>query len=130
MSEILINGKPLEIECDPGKVSDGYHTFDELYEHRCLLFCMLCHFIEGRLVMGFDLECWRSRLHSDGSGFDGWFIAGMKGACLKPVTYHLPDRLWHLLDGVSELERAPEWDGHSSQDVIERLTVWLKEGVD
>lgn len=25
-----------------GDMSDGYHTFDELYEHRCLLFINLC----------------------------------------------------------------------------------------
>lgn len=26
-----------------GEVSDGYHTFDELYEHRVALFIALCN---------------------------------------------------------------------------------------
>ena len=125
MSQILVNGSPLETWCDPGKVSDGYHTFDELYEHRCLLFCMLLTLISVDVPTGFDLECWKSKQHSDGSSFDGWFIAGMSGTLLDPVTYHLPDRMWNFLSSVQTLEKAPQWDGHTSQDVIKRLTDWL-----
>jgi len=29
------------IDCEPGLVSDGYHSFNELYEHRNLLFINL-----------------------------------------------------------------------------------------
>lgn len=122
---ILLNGLPLPINCKPGEVSDGYHTFDELYEHRCLLFCMLLTMIAVDVPMGFDLECWRSRLHSDGSSFDGWFVAGIFGPDLEQVTYHLPDRMWHLIGNVPVAEKAPTFDGHTSKDVIDRLTRWL-----
>lgn len=33
----------LTVECDAEQVSDGYHTFGELYAHRCILFAALCH---------------------------------------------------------------------------------------
>lgn len=31
-----------KFQIEGGDISDGYHTFDELYEHRCLLFIRLC----------------------------------------------------------------------------------------
>ncbi len=96
-------------------VSDGYHTFDELYEHRFALFIALCRCAE-------DLYTWRSRKHADGTMFAGWFIAGVRTAPTHQITYHLPERLWNRLEHVCEtLECAPQWDGHTSSDVIERL---------
>lgn len=104
----------LKIECETGKISDGYHTFDELYEHRCVLFLALMASKPGL--------SWFSSLHDDGSDFPGWFIAGMTlpgGA----VTYHFPNALWYLAEasGAQLLERAPKWDGHKAADVVERL---------
>ena len=113
----------LTVECETGKISDGYHTFDELYEHRCLLFILLMQCNPGR--------SWRSWQHSDGSMFDGWFIAGMSIPTPngeKQVTYHLPVRLAELLYGksIKVLDKAPEWDGHTPGDVVERLAGWAK----
>lgn len=106
----------LTIECETGSVSDGYHTFDELYDHRCLLF--------AALTQARPHASWKSRLHSDGEAWEGWFIAGMdlNG---KPITYHLPEKYWDLCKG-DERTRAPEWDGHTSADVLVRLTGWLE----
>ena len=97
---------------ETGEVSDGYHTFNELYEHRHALFIALSR---TRL----DL-CWRSKLDSSGKGMEGWFLAGM---CLPTgdISYHLPDRLWELLDEARTIDHAPKWDGHTSVDVIARL---------
>jgi hypothetical protein len=103
---------------DRGSISDGYHTFDELYEHRHMLFISLCN--------AFWKESWRSKLHEDGTMFDGgWFIAGFEVPNQGQITYHLPIRLWDLLD-CREVERAPKWDGHTAQDVIERLRRWAE----
>lgn len=100
---------------DPGKLSDGFHTFDELYEHRHTLFMVLYN-------QNLDIA-WKSKLHPDGTMFEGdWFIAGLNlpnGA----ITYHIPMRLWDSFDG-QELERAPEWDGHTAEDVLKRLRGW------
>lgn len=109
----------LTLPCETGQVSDGYHTFDELYKHRYMLFAAL---------MASNPEIsWTSSLHADGSRMDGWLIAGMD-LPTGTVTYHLPadyDSL--LLDArVSVLERAPEWDGHTPDDVIERVKLWIK----
>lgn len=99
-----------------GHLSDGYHTFDELYDHRITLFIALCKQLE--------MNCeyvWRSTLHSDGSAFDGWFIMGIHTDPGKQITYHLPLSRWSETDFAVTQEKAPEWDGHTPADVIERL---------
>ena len=69
---------------------------------------------------------WKSKLHNDGSSFDGWFIAGMD-LPTGTITYHLPiDQFWDKFD-VAEIEKAPEWDGHTSDDVVKRLINWIGE---
>lgn len=104
--------QPMEgkVVSDMGKVSDGFHTFDELYEHRHALFLVVC----------VDNEGWKSKLHSDGTMFSGWFIAGV-GTPLGQATYHLPISWWDRYT-ITELDRAPEWDGHTSAQVPERIS--------
>lgn len=59
-------------------VSDGYHSFKELYDHRIKLFVALCNVLENwDTEIGHPSQCWKSKLHSDGTMFDGWFIAGI-----------------------------------------------------
>jgi hypothetical protein len=105
---------------DTGSISDGYHTFDELYEHRFELFIALCRHIHIADTPG--RQVWRSRLNSDGTSYPGWFVAGI-GEGASGVTYHLPDRLWDRLDFASTFDRCI-WDGHSSNDVLDRLR-WI-----
>jgi hypothetical protein len=108
----------LEIEVT-GATSDGYHTFDELYEHRIVLFLALCAEIDRRMPTG---HVWRSKLHSDGSMFDGWFIMGIGTEPGEQITYHLPLERWTDTDWLgTENERAPDWDGHSEDDALARL---------
>lgn len=65
---------------------------------------------------------WISRKHHDGSEWDGWFIAGVNHPFIKTITYHLPIKYWELLEEFVEVrETAPEWDGHTSFDVLRRL---------
>lgn len=94
-------------------VSDGYHTFDELYDHRIALFIALAK-------SHADIA-WKAIKHADGSAWDGWFIAGMH-LPTGDISYHLPESDWDKLDGVEALDKAPEWDGHTPADVVERLT--------
>jgi len=97
-------------------VTDTYHSFDELYAHRIMLFIA---------VMKNNKELsWRSRQHSDGSSFDDWFIAGMR-LPTGDVTYHIPDRFWGMLDDITTEEKAPDWDGHTADDVVIRLNNWV-----
>jgi hypothetical protein len=101
------------VQAEMGEVSDGYHKFNELYEHRHALFIALCRQM--------PLACWRSRRHADGSMYDGYFVIGIWEEPSIQISYHLPIRLWSRTDFVKTLDRALEWDGHTSADVIERL---------
>jgi len=98
-----------------GSISDGYHTFDELYEHRHTLFCALSKKMNG----------WKSKFHDDGTMFDGMFIAGIGLPNIGNITYHLPLSMYEMFIG-KELEKAPWWDGHTPNDVVDRLKKFVK----
>lgn len=102
---------------DMGNVSDGYHTFNELYDHRCTLFLAL---MKQRPEWS-----WISTKHEDGTLWDGWFIAGMK-LPTGDTTYHLPTRMWSLAceTGAAILETGMHWDGHTPAQVVERIQAW------
>ena len=73
-----------------------------------------------------DLDCpdvWRSKKHSDGElAFGGtWFVLGIGKENGKQMTYHLPIDRWDECGFAETLEQAPEFDGHSSDDVLKRL---------
>lgn len=96
-------------DTNTNEISDGYHTFGELYEHRHVLFLAVCRAYNG----------WKSLFHDDGTTMDGWFIAGVETPD-GMATYHLPLEWWTRFN-VRELERAPKWDGHTSEQVIARI---------
>jgi hypothetical protein len=105
--------------------NDGYHTFSELYNHRHALFIALCKIYDNYLTpFNTRVKCWKSKLHHDGTMFHEFFILGMSviqfTGKVEYITYHLPIALWDRIN-VIELDRAPEWDGHTSEDVIKRL---------
>ena len=116
--EKMINNliKSLEEErlINTNNISDGSHTFGELYHHRIILFCTLCNLFP-------DIS-WKSRKHFDEENdpmFEGDFIAGIN----TPdgiASYHIKLKYWDLFH-ISEIERAPQYDFYSSDDVLERV---------
>lgn len=110
--------EPHDYQSNVGEVSDGYHTFNELYDHRIELFIALCRWIRSN---GIGPAVWRSRKHSDGSMFDGWFVAGIDTVSGRQITYHLPIGRWGDCEFMQTLDAAPEWDGHTPADVLDRL---------
>ena len=100
---------------------DGYHTFDELYDHRITLYIALTKRLLNSEPSYSNGSIWRSKLHHDGTSFDGWFILGIRTDPSHQITYHLPLSRWDETDFAWTRERAPEWDSHTSDDVIERL---------
>ena len=95
-----------------GDTSDGYHTFNELYHHRAVLFSVI--------VKAFPDKAWKSKQHNDGTMYDGMFIVGIDTP-EGQATYHYDiDPYWDMFE-CSELERAPEWDGHTPAQAIERI---------
>lgn len=102
------------IEPNPvtGDTSDGFHTFDELYHHRAVLFSFI--------VTCFPGASWKSRRHRDGTMYDGMFIVGIETP-YGQATYHYDlDPYWDMFR-CEELDRAPEWDGHTPDQAIERI---------
>lgn len=114
--------KPIKITVDgeTGHISDGYHTFDELYEHRHTLFIMLCEQL-AQWVESKSYDVWRSKLHSDGTSFEGLFILGINMEKGYQITYHIPLSKWKETEFAQTLQKAPEFDGHTSKDVLKRL---------
>jgi len=114
MKEKIINLLIKVTNANTNKISDGYHTFEQLYEHRIRLFIALCQV---------NSDSWCSAKHSDGSVWDGWFILGIGYKKGKQITYHLPIKYWNEVAGdkVKVLKKAPKCDGHTPEDVLNRL---------
>lgn len=106
---------------------DGYHTFEELYDHRITLFIALCRSVFQRGAYGgVDRRylCWRSKKHSDGElcfGTGTQYVLGLGKEDGIQITYHIPIERWEETDFVETLGKAPKWDGHSSDEVLKRL---------
>ena len=107
---------------DMGEVSDGYHTFNELYEYRLLY--NACMFNELAKQGLYDVH--KSKLHSDGKiPFDdpNWFIV-MAELPTGQISNHYEMKDWDLFN-IPEKDRANAWDGHSPKDVAKRLRNFL-----
>lgn len=96
-----------------GDTSDGYHTFDELYYHRMVLFSIICN--QNKNL------AWKSMKHHDGTMYENYFIVGISTP-EGDYTYHYDIRDWNYFN-VKELERAPKWDGHKPSDITRLLTL-------
>lgn len=112
---------------DLGCVSDGYHTIAELYDHRITLYIALARHYKPKWQFpesnnDQEFVVWRSKFHSDGNpAYEGWFIMGIGHKKGEQVTYHIPNSRWDDTSFAETLDKAPEWDGHTSADVLERL---------
>ena len=102
---------------DMGEVSDGYHTFNQLYHQRAILFATIVNQNKDR--------AWKSYKHEDGKycfDKDGeWFIVGIDTP-LGSYTYHYSKEYWDYFD-CEELECGKLWDGHTEEDVIRLLSL-------
>lgn len=112
--KIISAGHFIQRGCD----CDGFHTFNELYLHRAILYISLCKSLMDNSFIG---TVWRSKLHSDGYQYKGWFLLGIGEKKGKMITYHIPMSRWEETDFAETYDVAPEFDGHTSDDVLERL---------
>lgn len=99
---------------ETGEISDTYHTFDELYYHRCVLFSLICN--QNNHI------AWKSKKHSTGDMYDNMFIVGVNTP-YGQITYHYNLKFWDMFK-VPELDNAPEWDDSTPADCIERMRIW------
>lgn len=101
---------PLSVE-DTRKVSDGYHTFEELYQHRQLLFFAFAKSVDCRRV-------WKPH-------YPGWpvlFIELPSGQ----ISYHFEEKYIPIVDKIAFRVDDYPWDGHVSSDVLQRIEEFLK----
>lgn len=100
---------------DIGELSDGFHTFNDLYYQRMMLFAALVKLNKER--------SWKSKRHSDGELCfgGGWFVVGIdtpEGS----YTYHYEEKYYDMFD-CKELPTGKEWDGHTEKDVTRLLSL-------
>jgi hypothetical protein len=104
-----------------GNTSDGYHTFNELYEFRKAYNAALFN----EWATGGKCSVHKSWRHHDGELCfgGGWFIV----VAVLPngqISNHYEAKDWNLFD-VPETERALfEFDGHTRIDVVARLKAY------
>lgn len=122
-ASVLLNQLGLTKFVKLGDISDGYHSFNELYQHRSILFMSL---VKLALKDQTSFNAFKSEKHSDGTGYPGMFLLILVNLHSKEqVSYHFDkEPYWDMCPG-EEVEKAPEWDGHSSEDVLTRLTSWF-----
>lgn len=95
-------------------ISDGYHSFGELYYHRMMLFAIICN-------QNKDIA-WKAKKHHDGTMFgEDSFICGIETP-EGQYTYHYHLDFWDMYN-VKEYEYAPEYDGHQPSDISRLLSI-------
>lgn len=139
LNEEIASYKDLE-GFNTGQISDGCHTFDELYEFRKVYNAALFNewgsqniltdikfsengsFASGTTEVKYNVH--KSWKHNDGEWCFGeekkWFIV----VAILPtgqISNHYKAADWHLFK-IPEAEKALfPFDGHTPQDVLERL---------
>jgi hypothetical protein len=98
-----------------GKISDGFHSFDELYHYRMLYNAAFFNSLEGKY------EVHKSYRHADGELCfgGGWFIV-MAYLPTGQISNHYRIEDWNLFN-IPERWKADEWDGLNSNQIQELL---------
>lgn len=101
------------------KISDGYHTFAELYDFRMVLQALL--FREWAATGKYDVH--KSWKHYDGEDCfgGGWFVV----VAMLPhgqVTNHYKEEYWDMFDIQVEPKAKYEFDGHNAADCLDRYS--------
>jgi hypothetical protein len=120
----------VSIDRETGAVSDGFHTFEELYRYRLLYNAALFNEWAHRsreAGSGWGLTVHKSWRHHDGEvpfGDKGWFIV-VATLPTGQISNHYEAKHWDLFQ-IPVRDRADEWDGHTPEQAADRLERWLK----
>lgn len=71
------------------EIKDKFHTMSELYFNRMILFSIICSLNKNR--------SWKSKFHSDGTMYDGFFIVGIDTK-EGQFTYHYNLKYWNFFE--------------------------------
>jgi len=98
-------------------LSDGYHSYGELYDTKLALSACLWNLWEQ-----LGIPVCKSRRHHDGEPCfgGGWFVVAAQLPAGQ-VSFHYKDECWDLFQ-IPECDRVPwPFDGHAPGDAIGRL---------
>jgi len=111
---------PKEMQFQTGEVSDGYHTFDELYEFRKMYNAAL--FNEWASQGKYNVH--KSFKHEDGEDCFGvpnkWFIV-VAQLPTGQISNHYKVADWELFKIPVTTKALFPYDGHTPADVLKRL---------
>lgn len=116
----------------PSDVSDGYHTFGELYRHRHALFLAILYLNwsrDGNLEPFYTW--WTTEHHPDNDPmFDDMILVGIdlpEGS----IQYHMPtDYIYVVMKHAQKIEHGPYYDGTDNPDaVVKRLEEFVGMGL-
>lgn len=102
-----------------GELSDGYHSFNELYRFRLLYNAAL--FNEWAKQGLYDVH--KSKCHYEGGECfgGGWFVV-VAQLPTGQISNHYEQIHWDLFSEVPAFDKAKHpWDGHTSSDVETRM---------
>ena len=66
---------------------------------------------------------WKSRVHEDGTMYDGMFVVGFPTPN-GMVTYHCDNEYWEDFK-IPVIPHAPHFDGYTDKDVLDREKAFL-----
>lgn len=103
-----------------GDISDGYHTFDELYEHRVLLF-----------IAALNAGAFKAHTVCE-EHYPGWdCITAYTPGINNQISYHVPMKYrwaYEHLSRISKEKQEEIFDGHDSKLVAHRIEMSLRNG--
>lgn len=101
------------------QLSDGFHSFDELYRARLALTVALFNEWASQGNKYAVQKSWR---HSDGGLCfgGGWFIVVAKTP-KGLVSFHYAKENWNLFKIEEVPQSTHDFDGHSTEDALTRL---------
>lgn len=117
INQEIFNSEHME-NIDTNDISDGYHTFGQLYFQRMMLF--------ATLVNLFPHLSWKTKRHEEGEECfgGGWFLVTIDTPA-GAYGYHYEMKYWDMFNCV-ELDKAKPWDGYSEENVDRLLSLIIR----
>ena len=110
---------------EDGDISDGYHSFEELYKHRMLYNAAFFKELSSKLRVE------RSKRHSDGELCfgGGWFIV-VTELPQGQISNHYENKYWDLFDFCETVDKPTiVFDGHDTIDVLDRILGYVSSSI-
>jgi len=100
-------------------ISDGFHTFADLYKIRHILCLAL-----AQLAMLKGVKVFKSTLHGDETEMYGGYFILVIETPQGQISFHMPLEYWDYLPNIVE---KYDWsfDGHTYIEVYQRILLWV-----